>query len=70
MQQAEVFSLGLTGGSEVSKIRYELKPTERGTEINYRFEVTFKGLLQLLEPFIKLFKRLIIKQEQARVGSI
>ena len=58
------FSYEATNRSEISKMRYEFIPTEIGTKIDFQFEYQPKGLVRLLEPFIKLFKRLIIKQEQ------
>ena len=59
-----LFSCEATNRSEISKMRYEFIPTEIGTKIDFQFEYQPKGLVRLLEPFIKLFKRLIIKQEQ------
>ena len=61
----KLVSIGLTSGSNTSKMIYEFMPTEKGTNINYRFEVSFKGIWRFLEPFLKLFKRLVIMQEQA-----
>lgn len=37
--------------------------------INYRFEYKAKGFIRLLEPFFKLFKRSIIKQEQKELET-
>jgi len=57
-------SCGATNKSEISKMSYKFTPTEEGTIINFQFEYQPKGVIGLLEPFIKLFRRLIIKQEQ------
>ncbi len=58
---------GPTSGSVTGKLSNEFIPTEKGTKINYRLEVKLKGLMRLLEPFIK---RSLIKQKKSRVGSV
>ena len=66
----KAFSLELTAGDEISEINYEFTPTEKGTKIDFHFEFQPKGLLRLLEPLMKLFKRLIIKQEQKELEAL
>jgi hypothetical protein len=39
--------------SVVAKMAIEFIPTDNGTQIDYRLEVGFKGLLRLIEPFMK-----------------
>ncbi len=58
---------GATSGSVIGKLSNEFMPTEKGTKINYRLEVTFKGLMRLLEPFIK---RTLIKQKKAELEAL
>jgi len=58
---------GATSGSIIGKMSNEFTPTEKGTKINYRFEVKFKGLMRLLEPFIK---RSLIKQKEAELEAL
>ena len=52
---------GATSGSVIGKLSNEFMPTEKGTKINYRLEVQFKGLMRLSEPFIK---RSLIEQKK------
>ena len=58
---------GTTSGSVIGKLSNEFMPTEKGTKINYRFEVKFKGLMRFLEPFIK---RSLIKQKKAELEAL
>jgi len=58
---------GATSGSVIGKLSNEFMPTEKGTKINYRLEVKFKGLMRLLEPFIK---RSLIKQKEAELEAL
>jgi len=58
---------GATSGSVIGKMSNEFIPTEKGTKINYRLEVKFKGLMRLLEPFIK---RSLIKQKKAELEAL
>ena len=58
------FSCEATSRSEIIKMSYKFTPTEKGTHINFRFEFQPKGLLCLVEPFLKLLKGYLIKQEQ------
>ncbi len=58
---------GATSGSIIGKMSNEFMPTEKGTKINYRLEVKFKGLMRLLEPFIK---RTLIKQKEAELEAL
>ena len=58
---------GTTSGSLIGKMSNEFIPTEKGTKINYRLEVKFKGLMRLLEPFIK---RSLIKQKKAELEAL
>ncbi len=63
-------SIEVTSGSEISKMSYEFTPTEKGTKISFQLEFQPKGYLRLLEPFIKLFKRLIMRQEQKELQTL
>ena len=56
-----------TSGSVIGKMSNEFMPTEKGTKINYRLEVKFKGLMRLLEPFMK---RTLIKQKEAELEAL
>jgi len=58
---------GATSGSVIGKLSNEFIPTEKGTKINYRLEVKFKGLMRLLEPFIK---QSLIKQKKAELEAL
>ena len=58
---------GTTSGSLIGKMSNEFMPTEKGTKINYRLDVKFKGLMRLLEPFIK---RSLIKQKKAELEAL
>jgi carbon monoxide dehydrogenase subunit G len=50
---------GTTSGTVKAKNTSEFIPTEKGTKINWRLEVEFKGFMRLLEPFMnsKLIKQ-------------
>ena len=58
---------GATSGSVIGKLSNEFMPTEKGTKINYRLEVQFKGLMRLSEPFIK---RSLIEQKKAELEAL
>ena len=44
---------GTTSGTVKAKITSEFIPIEKGTKINWRLEVEFKGFMRLLEPFME-----------------
>lgn len=44
---------GTTSGSVIAKMAIEFIPTDDGTRIDYRLDVGFKGLMRLIEPFMK-----------------
>ena len=58
---------GTTSGSVIGKMTNEFIPTEKGTKVNFRLEVKIKGLMRLLEPFIK---RTLIKKEKTRLEAL
>jgi len=66
----KAFSVEVTRSDEISKMSYEFVPTEKGTIINFRFEYQPKGFVRFLEPFFKLFKWLIIKQERKEFETL
>ncbi len=58
---------GTTSGPVRAKNISEFSPTERGTLVNWRMEVEFKGFMRLLEPFMKSS---IIKQRQETMEAL
>ena len=66
----KAFSLDVAGGSEISRVSYEFIAIEKGKKIDFRFEFQPKGFLRLLEPCLKLFKRLIIRQEEKELEAL
>jgi carbon monoxide dehydrogenase subunit G len=42
-----------TSGNVVAKMNIEFLSTDDGTKIDYRLEVGFRGLMRLIEPFMK-----------------
>ncbi len=58
---------GTTSGSVIGKMSNEFIPTEKGTKINFRLEVKFKGLIRLFEPFMK---RTLVKQQKIRLEAL
>ena len=49
----EYVSGGTTSGTIEAKNSVRFIPPARGTRIDFRMEVKFKGLMRLMEPFIK-----------------
>jgi len=58
---------GATSGSLRGKQTCEFIPTEKGTKINWRMEVEFKGFMRLLEPFMK---STVIKQRKETLEAL
>jgi len=58
---------GATSGSLRGKQTCEFIPTEKGTKINWRMEVEFKGFMRLLEPFMK---STVIKQRKETMDAL
>lgn len=58
---------GTTSGPVKAKIISEFSPTEKGTLVNWKMEVEFKGFMRLLEPFLKSS---LIKQRQETMEAL
>ena len=58
---------GTTSGPVRAKNISEFSPTEKGTLVNWRMEIEFKGFMRLLEPFMKSS---IIKQRQETMEAL
>ena len=58
---------GTTSGNVNGKNTCEFIPTEKGTKINWRLDVEFKGLMRLFEPFMKSN---LIKQREESLNAL
>ncbi len=58
---------GTTSGPVKAKNISEFSPTEKGTLVNWRMEIEFKGFMRLLEPFMKSS---LIKQRQETMEAL
>ncbi len=58
---------GTTSGNVNGKNTCEFIPTEKGTKINWRLDVEFKGLMRLFEPFMKSN---LIKQREESLDAL
>ena len=58
---------GTTSGPVKARQTTEFIPIEKGTKINWRMEVEFKGFMRLLEPFMK---STLIKQRRETMGAL
>jgi len=58
---------GTTSGSVKARNISEFSLTERGTLINWRIDVEFKGFMRLLEPFMKSS---LIKQRKETMETL
>ena len=58
---------GTTSGPVKAKNISEFSPTEKGTLVNWKMEVEFKGFMRLLEPFLKSS---LIKQRQETMEAL
>ena len=58
---------GTTSGPVKARQTSEFIPIEKGTKINWRMEVEFKGFMRLLEPFMK---STLIKQRKETLDAL
>jgi carbon monoxide dehydrogenase subunit G len=58
---------GTISGTVVAKNSVGFTPTETGTRIDFRLEVEFKGMMRLLEVFVK---PVIVKQKQETLDAL
>ena len=58
---------GTTSGPVKAKNISEFSPTEKGTLVNWKMEVEFKGFIRLREPFLKSS---LIKQRQETMEAL
>jgi len=58
---------GTISGIVKAKNTSEFIPTEKGTKINWRMNVEFKGVTRLLEPFMKSS---LIKQRKETIEAL
>ena len=58
---------GATSRSVTATQTCEFIPTEKGTKLNWRMEVKFKGFMRLLEPFLK---STLIKQRKETMDAL
>ncbi len=58
---------GTTSGPVKAIQTCEFIPIEKGTKINWRMEVEFKGFMHLLEPFMK---STLIKQRKETLAAL
>jgi len=58
---------GTTSGTVIAKNSVELTPIETGTHIDFRLEVEFRGMMRLLEMFMK---PIIVKQKTETLDAL
>jgi hypothetical protein len=58
---------GTISGTVVAKNSVEFIPTETGTQVDFRLQVTLKGMMRLLEVFMK---PVIVKQKTETLDAL
>ena len=58
---------GTSSGTVVAKNSVEFTPTETGTQVDFRLQVTLKGMMRLLEVFMK---PVIVKQKTETLDAL
>ena len=69
-ERPKAFCVEVTRSDEISIMSYEFTPTEKGTRIGFVFEYQPKGISRLLEPFLRLFRRLVVNQERKEFETL